>query len=72
MSVYNVTLYRETTEFVELRVDADSIEAAIEEAKKKSWRATWAMVSSYVRNAVVTKTDGSGKTETVNVSLNPE
>lgn len=72
MSVHNVTLYRITEEFMELRVEADSIEEAIEEAKKKSWRATWAMVSSYVRNAVVTTTDGNGKTETVNVSLNPE
>ena len=66
---YTVTLYRVTEEFVEVSVETQTVEEAVEAAKKKSWRATWAMLSSYVRNAVVVKTDGEGKQEAVNVEL---
>lgn len=69
MSKHTVTLYRITEEFAEFGVEAETVEEAVEAAKKKSWRATWAMLSSYVRNAVVVKTDGEGKQETVNVEL---
>ena len=72
MSVYNVTLYRETTEFVELRVEANTPEEASQAAKQKAWSQTWAILSSNLRNAVAVTMNDRGEPEAWTVPFSSE